>query len=102
MNSREERSKLTIKKNKKPIFLYFTDVKFDIRIAIYQTEAERFKQLKLEKRNNEEALAQRTIEQRKASIEAQIETEKLKLREKASKLRSAKALPKKCFGFCGE
>lgn len=58
--------------------------------------------MKLEKFNNEEALAQRTIEQRKASIEAQIETEKLKLREKASKLRSAKALPKKCFGFCGE
>lgn len=58
--------------------------------------------MKLEKINNEEALAQRTIEQRKASTEAQIETEKLKLGERASKLRSAKALPKKCFGLCGE
>lgn len=67
-----------------------------------QTKAERFKQLELEKLKNEEALAKKAVGQKKAAIQAQRETEKLKLGEKASKHRSAKTLPKKCFGLCEE
>ncbi|XWS61154.1 hypothetical protein CRYUN_Cryun07bG0101200 [Craigia yunnanensis] len=65
-----------------------------------QINVEKIKQLKIEQLKNKEAEVQKTVAQKKASIEAQREKGKVAVDDKAEKYRATNTLPKTCFGIC--
>ncbi|KAK6250572.1 hypothetical protein QUC31_008140 [Theobroma cacao] len=72
----------------------------EAKSKMIEVSAEKLKKLKIEQLKNKEAQVQKTVAEKKASIEAQREKGKIAIDDKAEKYRATNTLPKTCFGIC--
>ncbi|XP_021296210.1 remorin-like [Herrania umbratica] len=69
----------------------------EAKSKMIEVSAEKLRKLKIEQLKNKEAQVQKTVAEKKASIEAQREKGKIAIDDKAEKYRATNTLPKTCF-----